>query len=54
MGQASDPLAVVYAQLRVRGVSNLRVADVGIMLTLKSGHPQMAACAIGEKRGGSD
>ncbi|MCJ1249727.1 hypothetical protein MMC30_006953 [Trapelia coarctata] len=49
MGKDDDPLAVVDTSLRVRGVSNLRVVDVSVMPTLNSGHPQMAAYAIGEK-----
>jgi choline dehydrogenase-like flavoprotein len=49
MGQKDDPLAVLDAELRVRGVSNLRVADVSVMPTLNNGHTQMPAYAIGEK-----
>jgi choline dehydrogenase-like flavoprotein len=44
-----DEMAVVDAQLRVRGIKNLRVADASIMPLLPSGHPQMAVFAIGEK-----
>jgi choline dehydrogenase-like flavoprotein len=42
-------MAVVDAQLRVRGIAGLRVADASIMPSLMSGHPQMAVMAIGEK-----
>jgi choline dehydrogenase-like flavoprotein len=49
MGNADDENAVVDPQLRVRGVSNLRVADASIMPLLPSGHPQMAVFAIAEK-----
>ncbi|MCJ1466557.1 hypothetical protein MMC07_005177 [Pseudocyphellaria aurata] len=49
MGQPENPLAVVDPQLRVRGTTNLRVADVSIMPKLHSGHTQMPAYAIGEK-----
>lgn len=49
MGHDDNPFAVLDAQLRVRGVSKLRVADVSVMPTLNNGHPQMAAYAIGEK-----
>lgn len=49
MGKDDNPLAVLDSHLRVRGVSGLRVADVSVMPKLISGHPQMAAYAIGEK-----
>lgn len=49
MGKSDDPMAVVDEELRVRGVSNLRVADASIMPLLMGGHPQMAVYAIGEK-----
>jgi choline dehydrogenase-like flavoprotein len=50
MGKDDNPLAVLDSHLRVRGVSGLRVADVSVMPKLISGHPQMAAYAIGEKK----
>ena len=49
MGTEDDPTAVVDAQLRVRGVDNLRVVDASIMRLLMGGHPQMAVYAIAEK-----
>jgi choline dehydrogenase-like flavoprotein len=49
MGKDGDPTAVVDSQLRVRGVSNLRVADCSIMPTLNGGHTQMPAYGIGER-----
>ena len=49
MGKDDDPTAVVDAQLRVRGIDNLRVVDASIMPTLMGGHPQMAVYAIAEK-----
>ena len=49
MGSPEDTSAVVDPQLRVRGVSGLRVADASIMPLLPSGHPQMAVFAIAEK-----
>jgi choline dehydrogenase len=47
MGQGDD--AVVDAQLRVRGVDGLRVADASIMPTIVSGNTNAAAIMIGEK-----
>ena len=49
LGKDDDPMAVVDAKLRVRGVKGLRVADCSIMPTLHSGHTQMPAFGIGEK-----
>ena len=49
MGNDNDDLAVVDGELRVRGVSNLRVADASIMPTLHCGHVQMPTYGIGEK-----
>ncbi len=49
MGPQSDPLAVVDARLRVRGVECLRVADASIMPTLIGGNTNAAAIMIGEK-----
>ena len=49
MGNDDDELAVVDAQLRVRGVEGLRVVDASVMPILMGGHPQMAVYAIAEK-----
>ena len=49
MGKSDDDVAVVDAQLRVRGIDSLRVVDASIMPTLMGGHPQMAVYAIAEK-----
>ncbi len=49
MGTDQDPMAVLDAELRVRGVKGLRVADTSVMPTLNQGHTQMPAYAIGEK-----
>lgn len=49
MGSSDDDMAVLDAELRVRGVEGLRVADTSIMPLLNQGHTQMPAYAIGEK-----
>ncbi|RFU30311.1 hypothetical protein B7463_g6021, partial [Scytalidium lignicola] len=49
MGSSEDPMAVLDAELRVRGVNGLRVADTSVMPLLNQGHTQMPAYAIGEK-----
>jgi choline dehydrogenase len=45
----SDARAVVDDQLRVHGVTGLRVADVSIMPTIIGGHTNAAAMMIGER-----
>ena len=49
MGPDSDAMAVVDQELRVRGVSDLRVADASIMPTLTSGNTNAPCIMIGEK-----
>lgn len=49
MGPDSDPMAVLDAQLRVRGVQNLRVADASIMPTIIGGNTNAPSIMIGEK-----
>ena len=42
-------MAVLDAELRVRGVRGLRVADNSVMPSSNQGHTQMPAYGIGEK-----
>jgi choline dehydrogenase len=49
MGPASNPLAVVDHELRVHGLSGLRIADASIMPTVVSGNTNAACIMIGEK-----
>jgi choline dehydrogenase len=47
MGADAD--AVVDAELRVRGIGGLRVADASVMPSLPRGNPNLACMMIGEK-----
>ncbi len=49
MGPAPDRLAVVDAQLRVRGVAGLRVVDASVMPAIPSGNTNAATLMIAEK-----
>jgi choline dehydrogenase len=49
MGPAANPMAVVDPELRVHGLSGLRVADAGVMPTVVSGNTNAACIMIGEK-----
>jgi choline dehydrogenase-like flavoprotein len=48
MGAKDDPNAVLDSRLRVRGVRNLRVADVSSIPRVNNGHTQMVAYGVGE------
>ncbi len=49
MGDIHDPLTVVDAQLRVKGIHHLRIADASIFPTMVSVNPCMTCMMIGEK-----
>ena len=49
MGPDTDPMAVVDAQLRVKGVQNLRVVDASVMPALTTGNTNAPSMVIGEK-----
>jgi choline dehydrogenase-like flavoprotein len=49
MGAPDDPLAVVGPDLRLRGVTNLRVADASIFPTMTSVNPMVMVLLAGER-----
>lgn len=49
MGPDDDPLAVVDAELRVRGVEHLRIADASVMPRVTSNNIHAPVLMIGEK-----
>jgi len=49
MGRDGDPMAVLDAQLRVRGVAGLRVVDAGAMPTITSGNTNSPTLMMAEK-----
>ena len=49
MGPDDDPMAVVDAQLRVRGIEGLRIADASVMPRITSNNIHAPVIMIGEK-----
>jgi choline dehydrogenase len=49
MGPDDDPMAVVDAQLRVRGIDGLRIADASVMPCVTSNNTHAAVIMIGER-----
>jgi len=49
MGPDHDPMAVVDAALRVRGIDGLRIADASVMPRVTSNNTHAAVIMIGEK-----
>lgn len=52
MGADGDPMAVLDARLRVRGVDGLRVVDAGAMPTITSGNTNSPTLMMAEKAAG--
>jgi choline dehydrogenase-like flavoprotein len=48
MGKPEDENSVLDSRLRVKGVKNLRVADLSSVPLINNGHTQMLAYGIGE------
>jgi len=49
MGRATDPMAVVDSELRVKGVDGLRVVDGSVMPQITSGNPNSPIIMIAER-----
>ncbi|MET0348575.1 MAG: GMC oxidoreductase, partial [Rhizobacter sp.] len=52
MGAADDPMAVLDARFRVRGVTGLRVVDAGAMPSITSGNTNSPTLMMAEKAAG--
>jgi choline dehydrogenase-like flavoprotein len=49
MGAVTDELAVVDPELRLRGFTNVRVADASVLPTMTSVNPVITVLLIGER-----
>jgi choline dehydrogenase-like flavoprotein len=49
MGASRDPLAVLDARLRVRGVDNLRICDLSAMPNINAGNTNAPAMMLGDR-----
>jgi choline dehydrogenase len=49
MGRATDPMAVVDSELRIKGVDGLRVVDGSVMPQITSGNPNSPIIMIAER-----
>jgi choline dehydrogenase len=49
MGRATDPMAVVDSELRVKGIDGLRVVDGSVMPQITSGNPNSPIIMIAER-----
>ena len=49
MGAATDELAVVDPELRVRGLSGIRIADASVFPTMPAVNPMIGVLMVGEK-----
>jgi choline dehydrogenase len=49
MGAVDDPHAVVDPDLRIRGLSGIRIADASVFPTLPAVNPMIAVLMLGEK-----
>jgi 3-(3-hydroxy-phenyl)propionate hydroxylase len=49
LGRDDDPFAVVDAQLRVRGIEGLRIADLSVVPVITRGHTMAPAVVVAER-----
>lgn len=49
MGAADDQLAVVDPELKIRGLSGIRIADASVFPTMPAVNPMLGVLMVGEK-----